>query len=83
MNEQIIIPEGSKPCSKCRIVKPLEQFNMATKTRRRADCKDCRKQRNAKYYDKSKDVLKKKREDKKTTEKNKVLLLKEISECCN
>lgn len=54
-----------KRCNKCHEMKELTQFNMQTKTRRRADCKECRKKTNTSYYAKNKDRLKEKREIKK------------------
>lgn len=48
-----LLEKGLKQCQVCGIVKELDLFHFksGSKTRiRRADCKACRKIRNAKYY---------------------------------
>jgi hypothetical protein len=43
---------SSKTCSKCKLIKPLEDFNVQSSSPdgRRSDCKDCRKISSSKYY---------------------------------
>ena len=48
-----LLEKGLKQCQVCGIIKELELFHFksGSKSRiRRADCKACRKERNAKYY---------------------------------
>jgi hypothetical protein len=39
----------TKRCSKCGLEKPLEEFHASGRSRRRPDCKDCRRAYRAAY----------------------------------
>ena len=54
--------EGRKMCSTCKEVKDLSEFDKVSPKKSdniRADCKNCRKIRNAEYYKNKKKVVKK------------------------
>lgn len=64
MNKKIIKKlnkdaDGFKICSKCFILRPLEDYHKYTEYRLRPDCKHCRKLRNKAYYKKRKQNINK------------------------
>lgn len=64
---------GKKECHKCNEIKDIELFD-----KKRAECKECRKGRNTKYYN---EKVKKKNETKKKKELiKKVIMIDELKD---
>lgn len=50
-----LLNAGKKECTKCKVIQPIDQFNIASKSKngftvRRGDCKACIILKNRKYY---------------------------------